>query len=196
MKKIILILTILIVFLALSVILEQKFNQPNKEFSDVGLENQTYFAKENKEKKMKLTTVFEHNKNIPSIYTCDGEDLAPELTISDVPANAKELVLIVDDPDAPMGTWVHWLVYNIPANTTKIDAKNLPQGSKQGITDFGRIGWGGPCPPSGTHRYFFKLYAIDEALELKEGLTKSQLEHAIKGHVIEQDELIGLYKRT
>jgi len=196
MKKIILILTILIVFLALSVILKQKFNQPSKKPSEVGLGNSTDFAKGNKEKKMKLTTVFEHNKNIPSIYTCDGEDLAPELNISDVPGGTKELVLIVDDPDAPMGTWVHWLVYNIPANTTKIDAKNLPQGSKQGITDFGRIGWGGPCPPSGTHRYFFKLYAINEVLGLKEGLTKSQLEHAIKGHVIEQDELIGLYKRT
>ena len=144
---------------------------------------------------MKLTTVFKHNEKIPSIYTCDGEDLAPELTVSEVPNEAKELVLIVDDPDAPMGTWVHWLVYNMPANTTKIEAKNLPQGSKQGITDFGRTGWGGPCPPSGTHRYFFKLYALDTTLDLQAGATKSQLEQAIKGHVIEKDELVGLYKR-
>jgi Raf kinase inhibitor-like YbhB/YbcL family protein len=148
-----------------------------------------------KEGHMKLTTVFEHNSNIPSVYTCDGQDLAPELTISDVPASAKELVLIVDDPDAPMGTWVHWLVYNIPVNTTSIDAKNLPQGIKQGITDFGRIGWGGPCPPSGTHRYFFKLYAIDKVLELPIGAKKAQLVHSIKDHIIEKSELIGLYKR-
>jgi len=194
MKKIVLILTLLIIFLGLGVILKQIFNQLNKTH-DVELENPTYFAKRNKEKKMKLTTVFKHNEKIPSIYTCDGEDLAPELTVSEVPNEAKELVLIVDDPDAPMGTWVHWLVYNMPANTTKIEAKNLPQGSKQGITDFGRTGWGGPCPPSGTHRYFFKLYALDTTLDLQAGATKSQLEQAIKGHVIEKDELVGLYKR-
>lgn len=144
---------------------------------------------------MKLTTVFDNNTNIPSKYTCDGEDLAPELTISEVPKEAKELVLIVDDPDAPMGTWVHWLLYNIPVQTTKIDAKNLPAGAKQGMTDFGRVGWGGPCPPSGTHRYFFKLYAIDKTLELPAGATKPQLEKAIKDDIIEKVELIGLYKR-
>lgn len=144
---------------------------------------------------MKLTSVFAHNEIIPSKYTCDGEDLAPILTISEVPANTQELVLIVDDPDAPMGTWVHWLVYNIPASTTKIDAKNLPKEAKEGITDFGRTGWGGPCPPSGTHRYFFKLYALDKKLDLPQGLTKAELEKAIKGHVFEQTELIGLYKR-
>lgn len=144
---------------------------------------------------MKISTVFNHNEQIPSVYTCDGKDLAPELTISDVPAEAKELALIVDDPDAPMGTWVHWLVYNMPATTIKIDAKNLPQGAKEGITDFGKVGWGGPCPPSGTHRYFFKLYALDKALDLQVGLTKTQLEKAIKNHIIEKEELIGLYKR-
>lgn len=145
--------------------------------------------------KMKLTSVFAHNENIPSKYTCDGEDAAPELIISEVPANAQSLVLIVDDPDAPMGTWVHWVLYNIPANTIKIDAQNLPQGTKQGTTDFGRIGWGGPCPPSGTHRYFFKLYAIEKTLDLPEGATKAQVENAIKTHIIEKVELVGLYKR-
>lgn len=149
-----------------------------------------------KEGKMKLTTVFEHNGNIPSEYTCDGKDLAPLLTISDVPESAKELVLIVDDPDAPMGTWVHWVLYNIPISTRQIDAKNLPAGAKEGITDFGRIGWGGPCPPSGTHRYFFKLYAIDKNLDLPPAQTKEQIEQAIKGHIIEKTELIGLYKRN
>lgn len=148
-----------------------------------------------KEGNMKIQSTFEHNKNIPSKYTCDGEDLAPDLTITEVPSGTKELVLIVDDPDAPIGTWVHWLLYNIPANTSKIDAKHLPQGTKQGITDFKRVGWGGPCPPSGTHRYFFKLYAIDTNISLAEGATKPQLEKAIKDHIIEKAELIGLYKR-
>lgn len=145
--------------------------------------------------KMKLTSVFEHNGNIPSVYTCDGQDLAPVLTVSEVPQGTQELVLIVDDPDAPMGTFVHWLVYNLPANTTTIDNKNLPGGVKQGMTDFGRASWGGPCPPSGTHRYFFKLYALDKKLNLSAGATKSELEKALNGHVVEQAELIGLYKR-
>lgn len=144
---------------------------------------------------MKITSVFENNGQIPSKYTCDGQDLAPELTISDVPAAAKELVLIVDDPDAPIGTFVHWVLYNIPANTTKIDEKNLPTGTKQGFSDFRRNGWGGPCPPNGEHRYFFKLYAIDKTLDMPEGASKSKIENAIKGHIIEQAQLIGLYKR-
>lgn len=148
-----------------------------------------------KEGNMKITTVFAHNETIPSKYTCDGEDSAPELEIFDVPTDAKSLVLIVDDPDAPMGTWVHWLLYNIPVTIDKIDAKKLPLGVKQGMTDFGKVGWGGPCPPSGTHRYFFKLYAVDKVLELPVGATKSQLENEIKDHIIEKTELIGLYKR-
>lgn len=148
-----------------------------------------------KEGNMKIKTDFEHNGNIPSIYTCDGKDLAPVLTVFDVPANTKELVLIVDDPDAPMGTWVHWVVYNIPANTKEIDEKNLPIESKQGKTDFGRIGWGGPCPPNGTHRYFFKLYAINKVLNLPEGAAKTQVENEIKNSIIEKAEIIGLYKR-
>lgn len=148
-----------------------------------------------KEGNMKLTTVFANGERIPSKYTCDGEDSAPELTISDVPKEAKSLALIVDDPDAPMGTWVHWVLYNIPPNTQKIDAKSLSKEVKQGITDFGRTGWGGPCPPFGEHRYFFKLYAVDTILDLPQGATKAQLEHAIKNHIIEKSEIIGLYKR-
>jgi Raf kinase inhibitor-like YbhB/YbcL family protein len=144
---------------------------------------------------MKITSVFAHNENIPSEYTCDGKDLAPVLIISDVPSNTQELVLIVDDPDAPMGTFVHWLLYNLPANTIKIDNKKLPAVAKQGFSDFGRIGWGGPCPPSGTHRYFFKLYAIDKKLDLPIGATKPDLEKATSGHVIEKTELIGVYNR-
>lgn len=179
MKKVILII-LLVILLGSGIILRNR---------------KVVLVEKNKEGNMKLTSIFNNNANIPSKYTCDGEDAAPELIISEVPTSAKSLVLIVDDPDAPMGTWVHWVLYNIPAETTKIDAKNLPQDVKQGITDFGRMGWGGPCPPSGTHRYFFKLYAIDEILELPQGITKAQLENAIKNHVIEKTELIGLYKR-
>ena len=178
MKKAIILLLIGIFFLTLDFVLQKKDVLTNV-----------------KGGKMKITSVFEHNGYIPSIYTCDGQDLAPELAISGVPEGAKELVLIVDDPDAPMGTWVHWLVYNLPANSSAIDAKKLPQEAKQGITDFGRVGWGGPCPPGGTHRYFFKLYALDKNLDLEQGLTKLQLEKAIKESVIEKAELIGLYKR-
>lgn len=145
--------------------------------------------------KMKLTSDFAHNEKMSSIYTCDWQGLAPILMISEKPPNTKEFVLIVDDPDATVGTFVHWLVYNLPADTTKIDAKNLPPEAKQGMTDFGKTGWGAPCPPSGTHRYFFKLYALDEKLNLPPALTKPELEKAISGHVIEQTELIGLYKR-
>ena len=183
MKKLILIL--LLILLGVFVV-----SMVKKFFSPL-----TFYFLPQKEGQMKLTTVFAHNTNIPSKYTCDGEDLAPELIISEVPKGTKELVLIVDDPDAPMGTWVHWLVYNLPASTTKIDAKNMPSGSKEGITDFGRTGWGGPCPPSGTHRYFFKLYALDKTLDLPAGVTKSQLEHAIKDSIVAKTELIGLYQR-
>lgn len=144
---------------------------------------------------MKLTTDFEHNGNIPSIYTCDGDDLAPILNILDVPSTAKELAIIVDDPDAPVGTWVHWVLYNIPVAINKIDNNNLAPEIKQGMTDFGSIGWGGPCPPNGEHRYFFKLYALDKKLDLPLGVTKKELEQAMKNHIIEKSELIGLYDR-
>lgn len=144
---------------------------------------------------MKIKTDFEHNGNIPSKYTCDGDDKAPILNILDVPKDAKELVLIVDDPDAPMGLWVHWILYNISPDVEVIDNDNLPSGVKQGMTNFGRLGWGGPCPPDGMHRYFFKLYALDTSLKLKEGLNKKELEEKIKNHIIEKTELIGLYKR-
>ena len=152
---------------------------------------------------MKLSSdVFENNKTIPSKYTCDGEDISPPLKIAGVPETAKSLALICDDPDATIGTFVHWIIYNIPANTKEIKenipkAKKLADGSQQGITDFGSVsfGYGGPCPPSGTHRYFFKLYALDKSLIFGSAATKSQLESAMHGHIIEEVNLIGLYKR-
>jgi len=137
---------------------------------------------------------------IPKKYTCDGPDASPPLNWSDVPAKAKSLALIVDDPDAPMGTWVHWVAWNIPPDARSLDEgvpkkDSLPNGMKQGTTDFRSIGYGGPCPPSGTHRYFFKLYALDTALNLPPSTTKKDLERAMQGHVLRQVELIGKYAR-
>lgn len=151
---------------------------------------------------MKISSLaFEHNDTIPSKYTCDGEDISPPLVFEEVPENAASLALIADDPDAPVGTWVHWVMYNIPATSGGL-AENIPpdskleDGSLQGITDFRRIGYGGPCPPSGAHRYFFKLYALDNKLDLPSGATKQQVEAAMKGHIIAQDHIIGIYKRN
>ena len=144
---------------------------------------------------MKLTSpAFGHNGKIPSEYTCDGSDTSPELDIKDVPKNAKSLVLINDDPDAPVGVWDHWIVFNIPPETKKIEKGDEPEGLG-GKNSWGRIGYGGPCPPSGVHRYFFKLYALDAMLSLEEGATKKQIEAAMQGHIIAKTELIGTYKR-
>jgi len=153
---------------------------------------------ENQQKRsgnMKLSSsAFVGNGAIPSEYTCDGADISPPLTFSSVPEQTKSLALIVDDPDAPAGTWVHWLVWNIPANKTGFSkGENITY--PQGKNDFGSIDYGGPCPPSGTHRYFFKFYALDTMLDLNEGSTKKQLESAISGHILEEAQLIGTYKR-
>ena len=142
---------------------------------------------------MKLTSDFEHEGMIPEKYTCDGANIAPILEISDVPGNTKSFALIVDDPDAPVGLWVHWVLYNIPASTTVIDENNLPTGTTAGMTNFGFTKWGGPCPPDGMHRYYFKLYALDKELNLPHGLNKKQLEEAIKDSIIEKTELMGRY---
>ena len=136
---------------------------------------------------------FTHNAMIPSRYTCQGEDINPPLQISDLPLGAKSLVLINDDPDAPGMTWDHWVVYNI-APTEKIEEDSVP--GLQGKNSWGRNDYGGPCPPRGAHRYFFKLYALDIRLELKEGVRKKQVEDAMKGHILSEAILIGLYKKT
>jgi Raf kinase inhibitor-like YbhB/YbcL family protein len=141
------------------------------------------------------SSAFQHNQFIPSKYACEGEDINPPLSISDVPAGAKSLALIMDDPDAPMATWVHWLVWNINIATTEILENTVPQGAVEGDTSWNRPGYGGPCPPSGTHRYFFKLYALDTTLDLVSGADKSQLEAAMEGHIVAQAEFIGLYSR-
>lgn len=139
--------------------------------------------------------VFEHNGYIPQKYTCDERDVNPPLVIENIPSEAKSLALIVDDPDAPMGTWVHWVVWNIGPETKEIKEDSVPEGAKQGVNDFRKHEYGGPCPPSGVHRYFLKLYALDTLLDLSQNARKSDLEKAMKGHILSKTEIIGLYKR-
>ena len=143
---------------------------------------------------------FQSGGAIPEEYTCDGSDVSPALSWRGIPSNAKSIALIMDDPDAPMGTFVHWVLFNIPSDTTKLprgvpENRTLNDGSSQGITDFGRTGYGGPCPPGGTHRYYFRVYALDTMLDLQPGSSRKQLENAMKGHVLAQGELMGKYER-
>ena len=146
------------------------------------------------------STAFEDGGMIPARYTADGRDISPPIAWKDVPDGTRSMVLICDDPDAPMGTWVHWLVWNIPPEATALQ-ENVPpdavlaDGSRQGTTDFRRVGYGGPAPPSGVHRYFFKVYALDTMLDLPAGAAKPKLEQAMKGHVLAQGQLMGHYTR-
>lgn len=141
------------------------------------------------------SSVFKNKGNIPAKYTCDGMDINPPLLIENVSEKTKSLALIADDPDAPRGTWVHWVLWNIDPKTREIREDSIPKGASQGWNDFSKADYGGPCPPSGTHRYFFKLYALDTILDLSSNSTKVDLENAMKGHIIEQTQIIGLYKR-
>jgi hypothetical protein len=135
---------------------------------------------------------FSDSNMIPSKYTCQGDDVNPELVIKDCPEGTKTTALIVDDPDAPIGNWVHWVLYNMPPNP-QIEEDSVP--GEQGMNNFGRKDYGGPCPPSGTHRYFFKSYALDARLKLPEGAGKKDLESAMEGHILDRATLIGLYKK-
>ncbi len=146
------------------------------------------------------SAAFKEGGPIPSRYTCDGQDVSPPLSWTQPPAGTKSLALISDDPDAPGKTWVHWVVYNLPPSARELPEavraeQELPDGTRQGTTDFGRIGYGGPCPPSGTHRYFFTLYALDAALSLPPGATKQHVEAAMQGHILAHTQLIGTYRR-
>jgi Raf kinase inhibitor-like YbhB/YbcL family protein len=146
------------------------------------------------------SSAFENGKPIPARYTCDGEDISPPLRWSGLPQGAKSIALIADDPDAPMGTWVHWVLWNLPPIAELQEAvpttASLPSGAKQGISDFKRPGYGGPCPPrGGPHRYYFKLYALDAALDLPAGAKKSDLEKAMRGHILAEGQLMGTYRR-
>jgi Raf kinase inhibitor-like YbhB/YbcL family protein len=154
-----------------------------------------YSGKAKLMKKLSLESpAFENNQLIPAKYTCDGDDVNPPLTIEGIPEGTKTLALIVDDPDCPTGTWDHWIVWNIPATTSKI-AENTVPGS-EGMNDFRRRSYGGPCPPSGTHRYFFKVYALDVKLDLSLTSRKRDVEKAMQGHVLAEGELVGLYRRS
>ena len=148
--------------------------------------------------KMELKSdVFENNEKIPGKYTCDGEDVSPQLSILNVPENSKSLVLIMDDPDAvkPAGkVWDHWIVFNIPIETKEILEAQGPQGV-HGKGTSGNLNYMGPCPPDAEHKYFFKLFALDITLDLSQGSTKQEVEEAMQGHIIEQTELIGRYER-
>jgi Raf kinase inhibitor-like YbhB/YbcL family protein len=147
------------------------------------------------------TTAFSAGGAIPRKFTCDGPDVSPKLAWSDPPGKTQSFALIMDDPDAPAGTWVHWVIYDLPANTRELaegvaKQEQLSNGARQGRNDFGKIGYGGPCPPPGKpHRYFFKLCALDAKLDLKAGATKADVERAMKGHILTQAELIGRYAR-
>jgi Raf kinase inhibitor-like YbhB/YbcL family protein len=145
--------------------------------------------------KMKITSsAFQQGGNIPSKFSCDGANTSPPLQVSDVPSGAKSLVLVVDDPDAPSGLFTHWTVWNIPSQTSTIAEGSTPKGI-QGTNDFGKSGYGGPCPPSGAHRYYFKIFALDRELDLPSGAKRSHVDAAMKGHVIAQGELMGRYSR-
>ena len=147
------------------------------------------------------SSAFAEGQSIPKKHTCEGTDVSPPLKWANVPEGVKSLALICDDPDAPMGTWVHWVLFNLPSETREL-GENVPKklvldnGARHGTSDFKRPGYGGPCPPPGKpHRYFFKLYALDTALDLKEGATKKDVEKAMQGHILAQGQLMGTYKR-
>lgn len=146
---------------------------------------------------MEITSpAFGQNERIPEKYTCDGENVSPPLLISGVPEEAKSLVLISDDPDAPVGTWTHWTLWNIQPDAMEIKENSVPVGAVEGKTSFGSSGYGGPCPPSGTHRYFFKLYALDAMLALEPGAGLRDLERVMEEHTLAKAELVGLYSRV
>jgi len=145
---------------------------------------------------LKITSpVFDHEGIIPKKYTCQGDDVNPELVIEGIPEETKSLVLIMDDPDAPVGTWDHWVVWNLDPSISKIEGDSIPKGGVVGKNSWECNNYGGPCPPSGTHRYYFKLYAIDTQLALEEKSNKKTVENAMKGHVIEQAVLMGKFKK-
>jgi Raf kinase inhibitor-like YbhB/YbcL family protein len=147
------------------------------------------------------SSAFLNNQDIPKKYTCDGADVSPQLFWDNPPDEAKAFALISDDPDAPVGTWVHWVIYDLPGEAKELaegvpKQENLPNGAKQGVNDFKKVGYGGPCPPRGpAHRYFFKLYALDRPTNLKPRATKQQILAAMKGHILGEAQLVGTYKR-
>jgi len=191
MKKSIIIIVIIAVILAIVLSIKLTYKNDIRLYNKIGsgeVDEGEYLGK------MKVSSTFSHNEMIPARYTADGDNINPSLDIEGIPEGTVSLVLIMDDPDAPVGTWDHWIVFNIPV-IGKIEEDSVPSGAVQGKNSWGRSDYGGPSPPSGTHRYFFKLYAIDKELELSEGASKSDVLDAIEGYILDQTELIGLYSR-
>jgi|WetSurMetagenome_2_1015567.scaffolds.fasta_scaffold132741_2 Raf kinase inhibitor-like YbhB/YbcL family protein len=189
MKKNIFLFFILIIF----------FSCQNKNSELVPKEQIPRKEKEKTEMKI-ISNSFKENEMIPSKYTCTGENTSPQLEWTGYPENTKSFAIIFDDPDAPAGAWVHWVVYNIPLSINELKEdfprdKSFENGIKQGITDFGRTGYDGPCPPGGTHRYYFKLYALDILINKDAGMTKQELLKAMEGHIVAEAQLMGKYKR-
>jgi len=188
-KKIILIfLLVLVINLAIVLIVNNKFNKGKQLVAEINIER--------KEVGMEIkSNAFVSNAQIPAKYTCQGDNINPNLIFSSVPENAKSLVLIVDDPDAPSGTFTHWVLFNMDPKIVLIEENSVPKGAVQGSNDAGNSGYTGPCPPSGTHHYFFKLYALDDLLSLSQGAKKQNVEDAMQNHIIKKGELIGLYAK-
>ncbi len=195
LRNLFLIILFLIVIVGGVILLFGKSNKTSVNYQIKPTANQaSSISEESKLGNMKLTSsVFQSNQSVPAKFTCDGENVNPPLTISDTPGDAKSIVLIMDDPDAPSGTWVHWTLWNIDPNTKEIAENSLARGAIEGITSFGKPGYGGPCPPSGTHHYHFKLYALDTTLSLSSSASREDLEKSMKGHIISKSELVGLY---
>lgn len=146
---------------------------------------------------MELTSdVFEDGEQIPENYTCNGDNINPPLSIGGIPDETESLALIVTDPDAPAGTWTHWVVFNIPPDVDEIGENSIPNEALQGVNDFGEITWGGPCPSSGEHHYIFSVYALDTMLQLPEGADRQAVESAMEAHILDQAELMGVYTKT
>jgi len=186
-KKILLAAAIIIFLLTAYYLLQ---NQPKNtnDLSNVNIPTMTI-----------TSSVFKNNEKIPAKYTCDGANINPPLEFFDAPKNTLSFTLIMDDPDAPMGTWVHWTIWNIMRDvsptTDEILENQVPVGAVEGKTSFGKPGYGGPCPPSGTHRYFFKIYALNIKLDLPSSTDKTGLEKGMEGHILAKGELIGLYSK-
>jgi len=146
------------------------------------------------------SAVFEEGEPIPTRYTCSGVDISPPLEWNNLPENTESLAIIVEDPDAPGGLWTHWIIYNLPGDAMSLPEhvmgrEKLDNGAEQGLNDFGRVGYGGPCPPNGTHRYFYKIYALDMKLEMPPLIKRDQLLGALKGHILDEGQLMGVYTR-
>ena len=192
MKKVLIITVILVIFGAGLLIFLNLSKTPNEESTEKSVTSST----QEKESGMKIeSSSFSQNSLIPAKYTCDGENINPPLRVTGVPEGTTSLALIVDDPDAVNGTWTHWTVWNISPDTTEIEEGTIPLDGIEGDTSFGEPGYGGPCPPSGEHRYFFKLYALNTMLDLESGASRAELEKAMEGHVDDTAQLVGLYSR-